>query len=298
MLPNSKQNVITSTALKSLDTAKKSAQAEAERKKAIEDELEREKRRKGAGGGGGGGTISRGGGSRYGGAGEVKWSFFAQSYKGQERDQITKQIMQNNTLQDNVSASQKASEVANGEARAESFSPGNNLAMAFLNPKLMQNCINNLAANANNQKAVLDDFNNPVPGFLERAISILASIKVLKSEEEHKKENEKSNDEEMEDKEELVESAIDKLTKLFPVLQAMNDTDYNGNGVFQSIRIRTSKIIKSMFSKKKRSSARLSKKEIKKLKKQIEKNLEKSKGLKKETRKLRKKGFFTAALAS
>ena len=184
---------------------------------------------------------------------------------------------------------------SNGEEANAAPNPnasmGNSLAKSIMNPAAFRDAF---VGNAVNNKTILDDFNNPIPKFIEGAVSVLASTKVLKSEEEKRKENEKSNEDETEEKEELVESAIDKLTKLFPILQAKNDTDYNGNGVFQSIRIRTSKIVKFIFNREKRRNPDASRKDVERLKKLITKNLENSQKLKESTRKLRKAGFFSS----
>ena len=107
MLPNSKQNIVSTSARQNIDAAKKASQAESQRKQAIEDALEKEKRRKG-GGGGGGAPVVRGGGVRYGGAEEIQSSFIAQNYRAGERADATKQIMQANTYADN-GATAKAS---------------------------------------------------------------------------------------------------------------------------------------------------------------------------------------------
>ena len=207
--------------------------------------------------------------------------------------------MQANTYSDNAAtANLAATAAANGAAEnadPQGNNMANNLVKAMLNPGQMINA--NVAGNAAGTKNVLDDFNNPIPRFIEGAISVLASTKLLKSEEEERAETENSNEDDMEEKEELVESAIDKLTKLFPILQAMNDTDYHGNGVFQSIKIRTSKIIKFIFNREKKRDPEASRKDIDKLKKLIKKNLDKSKKLKENTRKLRKAGFFAEASA-
>ena len=290
MLSNSRRNISASRPLKNYGAAQKSAQAESDRIRAIEDAIEKERRLKG-GGGGGGGVITKGGGSRYGSASEIQSSFIAQNYRAGQRADTTKQIMQANTFSDNA-ATTKLTEltVANGQTENNSGKVNPNQAN-LLDKKLDTNQNTNAWSVAAKSQNVLDDFNNPVPRFVEGAISVLASLKILKSEEEKEAENKKTNEEELEEKEELVESALDKLTKLFPVLQTMNDTEYNGNGVFQSIKIRTSKIIKFIFNREKRSPQK-SLKDINKLKKLIQKNLDNSQKIKDKTRKLREAGYF------
>ncbi len=299
MLPKSKQSVITTTSNQNIEAAKKSAlQADIERQARLDAE-EREKLRKGGGGGGGGAIITRGGGVKFGSAQEIQSSFIAQNYRSGVRADITKQIMQANTYSDNAAtANLAATAAANGAAENTNLignNMANNLVKAMLNPTQMLNA--NLAGNTARMKNILDDFNNPIPRFLEGAISVLASTKLLKSKEELRTETEDSNEDDMEEKEELVESAMDKLTKLFPILHAMNDTDYNGNGVFQSIKIRTSKIVKFIFNREKKRNAKASRKDINKLKKLIKKNLDKSQELKENTSKLKKSGFFANAAA-